>query len=144
MRIASFLVFIAFAISAMAAAFEYDGVELGTSIKSLPKGQYRCSPSFLPDEARCRKENPGTVFGVRAKQVELTFKKERCRTIFVDFSARDALKVAKALERKYGRPRQAGRLMRGVYQVKWRQGAAELLLTRDDKRGTASISITRN
>lgn len=144
MRIASFLIFIAFATSAMAAAFEYDGVELGTSIKNLPKGQYRCAPAFLPDDTRCHKENPGKVFGVRARQVELSFKNERCRAIFVNFSARDALKVAKGLERKYGKPRQAGRLMRGVYQVKWRQGAMELLLTRDDKRGTASISITGN
>jgi hypothetical protein len=144
MRIASFLVWIAFATSAIAAAFDHDGVRLGTSVTSLPKGQYQCASGLLPGETQCRKKTPGTVFGAPAKQVELTLKNGSCQTIFVDFSASDAPKVGKALKRKYGAPNQAARLQRGIYQLKWRQGEAELLLTRDGRRGTASILITRS
>lgn len=124
-----------------AASYEHDGITLGGNIKTLKKGQYSCSPSFLPNETQCIKNIPGTLFGVPAKKVELMFKNGRCYTIFIGFAPGDTPKIGKALEQKYGAPSKAAQVLKGVYQVKWQQGNRELVLNRDDKRSTANVTM---
>lgn len=141
MRWTLFLISISCVTSAYAASFEHDGIKLGSNLKSLPKERYSCSPSLLPNETECKKKNPGTLFGVPAKKVELMFKNERCYIIFVGFAPGETPKIGKALEKKYGAPSKAAQVLRGVYQVKWQQGNADLVLNRDDKRSTADVTM---
>jgi len=141
MRRGLFLVSIVFAAPAYAVSYEIDGIKLGASLKTLNKEQYSCSPSVLPNETQCIRKKPGTLFGVPAKKVELMFKNERCYIIFVGFAPGDTPKIGKALEQKYGAPSKAAQVLKGVYQVKWQQGNKDLVLNRDDKRGTADVTM---
>ncbi len=129
---------------AYAVSYELDGIKLGATLKTLNKDQYSCSPSLLPKETLCIKKNPGTLFGVPAKKVELMFKNGRCHIIVVGFAPGDTPKIGKALEQKYGAPSKAAEILRGVYQVTWRQGNRDLVLNRDDKRGTADVSMVES
>lgn len=135
------IISIYFAAPAYAVSYEHDGIKLGASLQALNKEQYSCSPSFLPNETQCIKKNPGTMFGVPAKKVELMFKNGHCYIIFVGFTPSDTPKIGKALEQKYGAPSKAAQVLRGVYQVKWQHGNRDLVLKRDDKRGTADVTM---
>lgn len=143
MRYVLLLISISLAASASAAPYGHDGIKLGTNIKALNKEQYSCSPSLLPNETQCNKKNPGTMFGVQVKRVELMFKNGRCYIIFIGFDPNDTPKIGKALEHKYGSPSKAAQVLSGVYQVEWQQGNQDLALNRDDKRGTADVTMAK-
>jgi hypothetical protein len=126
----------------IAADFQYEGLKLGSSLKSLPKSDYMCSPSpILKGQIQCNKNNPGQFMGVSANKAELMYKKDRLYVVFIGINPNDVLTVRKALEQKYGRPKTDKQLLKGVYQTTWQSGDTELVLNKATKRGTADVTM---
>lgn len=141
-RFVTIILSLLLASTVMAADFEYEGLKLGSSLKSLPASDYKCSPSpLLQGQKQCNKNNPGKFLGVSVNKVELGFKKDKLYIVFIGINPNDVSSVRKALEQKYGTPVTDKQLLKGVYQTKWQNKNTEFVLNKAITRGTADVTM---
>ena len=151
----SLALLLAFSSLPVAAAYDANGVELGTSEKAIVQQfpSAHCKPLEWESRAAERRCDDARVsFGGVEARITFYLKGGTVQAFDVRFASRDVERVAGFLKQRYGAPvaetrdkpaREGKPAAREIYKVRWEQGRDRAVLTAEIGRRRASLSVSR-